>query len=197
MNRLFSCLSLGFLCWLAPFAAAHAQGGEVYRCVENGKTTILTEPCPTQAKSERIATDQVSEDAIRASTEMWAHEKEEANRMEQARLQREAADAALRRELARERAVDPPPEPERERVGVYVPVPVYAPYAPFRQQTTWPPTRPNTPGNARPGMTGTLRPNPPGTVQSGNGRFSAGQRAPFTANRPARVQLRQDQEPRR
>jgi hypothetical protein len=73
-------MALGIMLFCVPFVV---KGGEVYRCVENGRTIISTSPCVPGAKSEQIATDQISKDSVQDARDDVARMREKLDRLEQ------------------------------------------------------------------------------------------------------------------
>jgi hypothetical protein len=92
--------------FLALCALSLASGGaaaEVYKCVEKGKLTISTAPCPSGAASEAIAPEpEVDAAAVESSIKATERMKQELDVMRRERLAREAADEAVRKERAAE-----------------------------------------------------------------------------------------------
>ncbi|MDR1888421.1 MAG: DUF4124 domain-containing protein [Zoogloeaceae bacterium] len=157
-------MALGIMLFCAPFVV---NGGEVYRCVENGKTSISTSPCAPGAKSEQIATDQISKDSVQNARDDVARMREELDRLEQKYTAPRVQAVSIARpswELWEE-------APEAERTNYYYPVYEYHGgnlNAPIRQRDA---TRLLPGGGAHPGKVSGQSGK---SLSNNGGRFASG-----------------------
>jgi hypothetical protein len=84
--------------------ACPLYAAEMYKCVQNGRLTISSEPCPTGAKSTVITPDAAPDTPVISSDEELARLKQKLEVLERERLQRNAARAAAEAERQKQEA---------------------------------------------------------------------------------------------